>query len=238
MQLLESEHVAAVAITAAVCAALAWAGRRHPGPWLVRTSHALAALIAITYIAESAAYALPGTWAPDFNLPLHLTDAATIVAVAALLCPRPLLVELTYFWGLTASLQAVLTPELSYGFPDFFFFTYFVIHAGVVIAAVLLVVGRRFSPRRGAVARAFLATAAVAAVAAVGNLATGGNYMYLREKPATGSLLDLMGPWPVYIPVAGAFGLLLFLLLDAPFRRRPHPELRPAGAYQPEPPAA
>ncbi|MDP8942616.1 MAG: YwaF family protein [Actinomycetota bacterium] len=60
-------------------------------------------------------------------------------------------------------------------------------------------------------------------MAAVGNLATGGNYMYLREKPETGSLLDLMGPWPIYIAVAGAFGLLLFLLLDAQFRRRAPP---------------
>lgn len=238
MQLLEPEHIAALAIIAAACATIAWAARRHPGPWLVHTSQALAGLIAVTYIAESAAYALPGKWSPDLNLPLHLTDAATIVAVAALLLPRPLLVELTYFWGLTASLQAVITPELSYGFPDLFFFAFFIIHAGVVVAAVLLVVGRRFSPRRGAVARAFLATAAVAAVAAVGNLASGGNYMYLREKPETGSLLDLMGPWPVYIPVAGAFGLLLFLLLDAPFRRRPRSEPRPAGARQPEPPTS
>ena len=220
MQLLEAEHIAALAVTAAACAALAWAARHHPGPWLIRASHVLAALIAATYIAESAAYALPGKWAPDLNLPLHLTDAATIVAVAALLRPRPLLVELTYFWGLTASLQAVITPELSYGFPNFFFFAYFVIHAGVVIAAVLLVVGRRLGPRRGAVARVFLATAAVAAVAAVGSLATGGNYMYLREKPETPSLLDLMGPWPVYIAVAGAVALLLFLVLDAPFRCR------------------
>ncbi|MDP8943265.1 MAG: TIGR02206 family membrane protein [Actinomycetota bacterium] len=220
MQLFEPEHVAALVVTAVACAAVAWGGRRRPGPWLVRASRALAVAIAATYVAEGAAYALRGEWSLEINLPLHLTDAATIVAVLALLDPRPILVELTYFWGLTASLQAVITPELSYGFPDLFFFTFFVIHAGVVLAAILLVVGRRLGPRRGAVVRAFLATAAVAFVAAIGSLATGGNYMYLREKPAMGSLLDLMGPWPVYIVSAGALALGLFLLLDAPFRRR------------------
>jgi len=112
----------------------------------------------------------------------------------------------------------VLTPALGRGFPDLTFFTFFATHSGAVIAAVLLVYGRRLAPRPGAVSRASYTTLAVAAVAAVGNLVTGGNYMFLREKP-NASLLDLMGPWPLYIVAAGALGLALFALLDAPFRR-------------------
>ena len=63
----------------------------------------------------------------------------------------------------------------------------------------MLVVGRRITPRPGAVRRAFAATLAVAAAAATANLLTGGNYMWLREKPEAASLLDFMGPWPWYI---------------------------------------
>ena len=37
--------------------------------------------------------------------------------------------------------------------------------------------------------------------------------MFLRHKPVHGSLLDLMGPWPVYIFVAAIVGLLMFLAL-------------------------
>lgn len=66
----------------------------------------------------------------------------------------------------------------------------------------------------------FGATLVVAAAAAVGDVVTGGNYMFLREKPSTASLLDVMGPWPVYIAVAAAFGLALFALLDLPLQTR------------------
>ena len=52
-------------------------------------------------------------------------------------------VELLYFWGLTASLQATLTPDLGQNFPSVYYFTYFAYHVGAIAAALLLVFGRR-----------------------------------------------------------------------------------------------
>ena len=217
MEALSAEHVGAVAATVIVAAVAVPAARRRP----VAVSRALAVLIGATYAVEHADFIARGDWEADFNLPLHLTDAVTLVSVAALWTARPLLVELTYFWALTASLQAVLTPDLgSAEYPDLLFWTFFITHGGAVVAALVLVVGRRLVPRRGAVRRVFAITAGFAVLAAAGNLLTGGNYMVLREKPRSATLLDAMGPWPVYIPVAAALALLLFRLLDEPFRRR------------------
>jgi hypothetical integral membrane protein (TIGR02206 family) len=131
------------------------------------------------------------------------------------LLPRPLLVELTYFWALTASLQATLTPDLARTFPSAFYFTYFAYHVGAVVAALLLVFGRRLYPRPGAAWRVFAATLVVTAVAGAADLITGGNYMYLRTKPEHSSLLSVMARWPWYIVETAVLAIAMLLVLQA-----------------------
>jgi hypothetical integral membrane protein (TIGR02206 family) len=217
---LAGEHVAALVATAGAATLSTWAARAHPGAWILTFSRALAVLILAAYLTENVAIVARGTWSLERSLPLQLTDAVTIISALALWSPRPLLFELAYFWALTASLQAVLTPDLDDAFPSLFFFTYFTTHGGAVVAALLLSWGRGLVPRPGSVGRVFLATAAFAAVAGLADLLTGGNYMFLREKPEAASLLDLMGPWPWYILSGAVLALALFAALDAPFRGR------------------
>jgi hypothetical integral membrane protein (TIGR02206 family) len=208
------EHVAALVATAVAAALLVAGARRWGDDWAVPIGRGLAVVILGGFLCEQLTYALRGQWTAQVNLPLQLTDAVTLVSVAALWRPESaLLVELLYFWALSASLQAVLTPDLAQSFPDVLFFSYFATHSGAIAAACMLVFGSRRRPRPGAVWRAYAFTLAFATLAAVGSLITGGNYMFLRRKPAHGSLLDLMGPWPVYIALAAALGLMMFLAL-------------------------
>src|SRR5205823_1583860 len=127
-----------------------------------------------------------------------------------------LLVELLYFWSLTASLQAVLTPDLGVGqsFPSVYYFTYFSYHIGAIAGACFLVFGCRLYPRPGALWRVIALTLAFTALAGAGDRITGGNYMYLREKPAHNSLLDLMGPWPWYILSTTALAIVMLLAVQ------------------------
>jgi hypothetical integral membrane protein (TIGR02206 family) len=114
----------------------------------------------------------------------------------------------------------VLTPDLPQHFPSYPYFQYYIAHGGVVAAALILVVGLRIRPRRWAVAwTAGLAVVYAALVGAV-DAVTGADYMYLRSKPPTPTPLDLMGPWPWYVFWAALLGVVLFAILDAPFRLR------------------
>lgn len=122
--------------------------------------------------------------------------------MVALWRPSALAFELTYFWALTATVQALLTPDF-------------------------LAWGRRRTPRPGAVRGVLLWSLAVTGLAAAGCLVTGGNYMFLRRPLPGGSLLDLIGPRPWYVVTGTALAAALFWLLDRPFAGRP--ERRPAG---------
>jgi hypothetical integral membrane protein (TIGR02206 family) len=215
VELWSREHIAAMAATAAVSALLVVGARRRGEAWADAAGRVLAVVILAGFVVEQVTYAGRGQWSAKVNLPLQLSDVVTLASIAALWRPRSsLLVELVYFWAFSASLQAVITPDLQQSWPDVLFFTYFATHGGAIAAAALLVFGERRTPRLGAVWRVYGITAAVAAVAAVATLLTGGNYMFLRRKPVHGSLLDLTGPWPVYILAGAVVGLASFLALD------------------------
>lgn len=213
MRQFSDQHIAALLTLAFGTAAVIWAARRHPGRWERWFSLVLAALIFAAWAGEYVADVVLGTWSVKYTLPLQLTDAVSAVSIAALLTRRQMLVELAYFWSYTASLQAVVTPDLAQAFPSVFYFTYFGYHIGAIVAASYLVFGRRLYPRAGAVWRVFAITLAFAAVAGVGDLITGGNYMYLASKPTHASLLSVMGPWPWYVVGGTALGLALLLVV-------------------------
>jgi uncharacterized membrane protein YwaF len=133
-------------------------------------------------------------WSVRDSLPLALCDIALLVAAVACWAPSlTLAVELTYFWGLAGTLQAVATPDLDVGFPHLEFFEYVAITAGY--------------------------TAATGCV----DWLTGSNYMFLARLPARRSLLSVLGPWPWYVLSAAGVALVLLVLLDTPFRRARQP---------------
>lgn len=242
MRLLSPEHLAAISGTVIAAVLLTAAARLQQGgvspndrqamgirhaPSVSQLARALALLIAAGFVIEQVTYIARGEWSARINLPLQLSDAVTFVAIAALWRPRSgLLAELLWFWALSASLQAVLTPDLQDAFPDILYFTFFATHAGAIAAACLLVIGLRLAPRRHAALRALGWTAAFALLAAVASLATGGNYMFLRSKPANGSILDVFGAWPWYIAGAAAVATVVLLVLEviarAATRARPN----------------
>lgn len=63
-------------------------------------------------------------------------------------------------------------------------------------------------------------TVAWATTAMVFNSLTGTNYGYLNHKPDTGSFLDLLGPWPWYLPAEVALILAAWALITWPWARR------------------
>jgi hypothetical integral membrane protein (TIGR02206 family) len=225
-ELLSLEHLATLAVIAICIGALVIAARLRPGAWLVPAGRSLAVLIVVNECGWWVWLGFQPTWSASYALPLQLCDVVAFVSAAALWTRHPLLVELTYFWGLAGTGNGLISPDVPTHFPSYLFIQYFIAHGTIVAAALLLVVGLRITPRRGAVAWVFALTVALVAVDAAVNLLIGSNYMYLRHTPDVPNLLDLMGPWPWYIVAASVLALAIFTGLDLPFsiRRRRAPQ--------------
>lgn len=217
---MSTEHLLAVAAIIVITAALVAAARLRPGPWTRIVCVALAALLVGAEVGWWAYLAAMHATNAELAtaLPLQLCDTAIFISAFAVVLRKQLLVEVTYFWGLAGTIQAVITPDLPQHFPSFPFFQYYTAHGGIVAAALFLVVGLGQWPRRDAVTRVAVITIAFALLVGAIDAATGANYMYLRSKPSSATLLDLLGPWPFYILWASLLGAALLLVLDAPFR--------------------
>lgn len=213
----------AVAIAATACALACTAARRGRGAWRNAVAWVLGAVLLGDVVAYSVGLGLAGTWSAKTSLPFALCDVAVLVAAAAAFTRIPFLVELTWFWGLAGTLQGVLTPDLSVGFPHLVFFEYVVGHLGIVVTALYLVIGLRHAPRPRSALRVYGVTAAYTAFVGLVDAVTGANYMFLRRPPAEWTLLRVLGPWPWYVLSAAGVAVVLLTLLDMPFwpaRRR------------------
>jgi hypothetical integral membrane protein (TIGR02206 family) len=152
-------------------------------------------------------------------LPLNLCDLTLWFTVIAVLSLNQWAFELAYFAGVGGSGMALLTPDLWAPFPSYPTVYFFLAH-GVVVAAILMLVWSKISvPKPGCLRRSLILLNAYAIVIGIFNAIFGTNYMYLCNKPSGASLLDYLGPWPVYIAGGEVVALVIFWLLWLPFRR-------------------
>jgi len=192
----------------------------------LRVSRVYAGLIPCFTIPLQVIDFLPGNYDLQTTLPLQLCDFAWIAAVVALWTHRPTPVALTYYWGLALTTQALITPALNLDFPDPKFIAYWGMHLLIVWAAVFLTWGLGLHPTWRDYGRTVAITSAWAVTVFCFNVVVGTNYGFLNHKPAT-SILDLLGPWPLYVVVEIALVAGIWALMTWPWERS-----RQAGAVR------
>jgi len=200
-QLFGTPHLVAMATMVAVPVALSAIVRHLDSP---RVTRVVCVSLAMVILVNQAAHwvfrfvTLGGTAFLREHLPLHVCGVTVLLSVATLLLRRRLAYELVYFWGLAGAGNAMITPELAEGFPDYHFFQYFISHGGIVATAIFTTLGLGMRPTFESLVRAFVLMNVMAVVIAPLNIALDANYMYLCEAPDTASPF-LFLPWPWYI---------------------------------------
>ena len=208
----------AIVVFALGAALLVWIGRRQTDSQALRLGRVLGVLTAAIYGAVLIYSLFPPSLA--WSVPLRLTDLATVAAAYAFWSRRDWAFVLTYYWGLVLSAQALISPVLTGpDFPHYQFLGFWSIHLLVVWAAIYLTWGRGMRPTWRSYRFVVVVTAAWAAITFTFNRIAGSNYGFLNGKPATASLLDVLGPWPVYILTAATLVVIVWALMTWPWER-------------------
>ena len=157
-------------------------------------------------------------WTLQKMLPLHLCSVFVWLSAIMLLTKSFRIYEFAFFLGIGGALQVMLTPDIGdYNFPHFRFFQVFLSHGLIITSALYMTIVEGLRPTARSLIRVILWFNVYVVFVFIVNLFLGSNYLYIMHKPETASLLDAMGPWPVYIFVAEGAAFLTFILLYAPF---------------------
>jgi hypothetical integral membrane protein (TIGR02206 family) len=213
-------HTAVIVLVIVVPIAMAARTRGQKSPVLDRVLRGVfASLLIANYIGYVVFRWRHGTLAWAEMLPLQLCDWTMFVVIVALINGgRREWLGIAYFWGIGGSLQAIITPNLAVGFPDFRFLTFFLDHGVIVIGIIYLMMTRRFRPTSKSIWQTVLWSEVYFVVTIVIDLLTGMNYGFLLHKPEAFSILNYLSDfWPLYILQMHGLAYGFFAILYLPF---------------------
>ncbi len=211
-------HLTTLALLALIGAAVIVLGRRGGPRPLPAPLYGMAALLWGNEIIWHWWHWRSGLWYLETMLPFHLCTVMVWLGGWMLIRRDRRVYPFVYLLGMAGALQTLATPDLGqYSFPHYRYFAMFLSHGLIVLSALYMTLVEGFRPTWADVRRVIL----WANVYAVGvffiNLRLGSNYLFINRKITTPSLLDLLPPWPWYLPYVEALGILNILLFYAPF---------------------
>src|SRR4029450_5086486 len=178
----------------------------------------LSAVLVINYIAYLIFVRSHGILSWRQMLPLQLCDWGMVVVIVAMWTGNQRWFEVPYFWGIGGTLQAVLTPNLHFGFPDLRFISFFTSHSGIIIGVVFLMLTRKYRPYPMSIVRTFIWSELYFIITFITDQLTNFNYGFLLHQPEAFSILSFLSDsrW-LYLLQMHGLALLFFLGLYAPF---------------------
>jgi hypothetical integral membrane protein (TIGR02206 family) len=179
---------------------------------------ALSVILILNYLAYLIFIRSQGTADWRQMLPMQMCDWGMVVVIVAMWTGNQRWFEVAYFWGIGGTLQAVLTPDLRYGFPDWRFISFFTLHSGIIVGVVFLMLTRRYRPYPMSILRVWLWSEFYFVVTLIVDAVTDFNYGFLLHKPEAFSILSFLSDSRLlYLLELQGVALLFFLVLYAPF---------------------
>src|SRR5436189_5265195 len=153
----------------------------------------LSAVLVLNYVVYLIFIRSRGITTWQQMLPMQLCDWGMVVVIVAMCTGNQRWFEVAYFWGIGGTLQAVLTPNLRFGFPDWRFISFFTSHCGIIIGVVFLMLTRRYRPYPMSIVRVFLWSEFYFVVTFSTDKVAGFSYGFLLRDAEVLAILSLLG---------------------------------------------
>ncbi|MCM3717538.1 TIGR02206 family membrane protein [Fictibacillus phosphorivorans] len=174
-----------------------------------------------------------GIWTVKLYLPLQLCSLNILLCMVLLVTENKKLFAFVYLFGLTGSIQGLLTPELYQEPWHFRFIQYFFAHGLIVWTALYYAIIRSLRIAWRRFFKSFLWLNFFAACVYLINVLLNTNYMFLMSKPRNASIMDFLGPYPWYILGLELIAFFICLLVLIPVLDQPanpiHKDRSPIG---------
>jgi hypothetical integral membrane protein (TIGR02206 family) len=165
-----------------------------------------------------------GTYLIGSYLPFHLCSISLYLVVFSLLFNNSLLRGLTYYISFISAFLAVISPDVrpDQNFPSFRFMEFFLSHTFIIIGVAYLIFTDKITTTYKQLWVSFgILFVYMLAVFPINSI-TGGNYLFLNQKPGSGGLFALFPPEPYHVLALIPATLLIFhveYLLYVAFKR-------------------
>jgi hypothetical integral membrane protein (TIGR02206 family) len=152
-------------------------------------------------------------WHPSHSLPLQICSMAVILAIIALVTLNKNMIIITFFVGFIPAGLTIITPELTFDYPHYRFWHFFLHHIILSWVSLYLVLVYKVKITFKTTLAAFGALLLYALViGAFINPMFGGNYLFLSESPENETLINFLGSGIIYIVNLVIVGFAVFII--------------------------
>lgn len=159
---------------------------------------------------------------PVDHLPITVCGWVAVFSSYMLIGKSQTLFDISYFWSLTGSVFALITPTvITYTGPTRFrYYQFWAEHLLGYVAVFYMIFVHKMRPTKKSFVKAYIALMALAGIAYWANqlIGPGANYLFMAKPEDTPSILDILPPnFLLRIAIMAAAITLLFVLAYLPW---------------------
>ena len=159
---------------------------------------------------------------PVDHLPISVCGWVAIFASYMVIGKSQTLFDISYFWALTGSVFALITPTvITYTGPTRFrYYQFWTEHLVIYIAIFYMIFVHKMRPNKKSFLKAYIGIVLLAVIAYFANslIGPGANYLFMARPEDTPSILDILPPnFALRILVMVSAITLLFILVYLPW---------------------